>query len=178
MDKVSELIGLCLTFRHSMQLIDARFWGQSGYPAVLSQCPLLGAKRTSCHAQPMSAFRSKADIPSTSSTRRRHIKRSPDSKGLPGPRDLSTSAKDAGHSDTRTAPISVPNVTRRTMRARPPACCWLNDRRGVLDLRMEACAEPLGLGIGSPHHRSDHRGRCQNCRKSLHRELPPFTVRN
>jgi hypothetical protein len=44
---------------------------------------------------------------------------------------------------------------------------------------MEGCAEPLGLGIGGPDHRSDHhRGRCQNRRKSSHKELPPFTVRN
>ena len=33
------------------------------------------------------------------------------------------------------------------MRARSTACRRLNDRRGVLDLRMKACAEPLGLGI-------------------------------
>ena len=107
------------------------------------------------------------------------IKRGPGNKQLPGPRCLSTSAKDAGHSDTRTAPVSVPNVTRWTMRAGPPACCWLNDWRGVLDLRMEARAEPLGLGIGSPDHRSEHHcGRCQNRRKSNHKALPPFTVRN
>lgn len=107
------------------------------------------------------------------------IKRGPGNKQFPGPRCLSTSAKDAGHSDTRTAPVSVPNVTRWTMRAGPPACRWLNDRRSVLDLRMEARAEPLGLGIRSPDHRSEHHcGRCQNRRKSNHKELPPFTVRN
>ena len=65
------------------------------------------------------------------------------------------------------------------MRARSPARRRFNERRGVLDLRVKGCAEPLGLGIGSPYHRSDHhRGRCQNRRKSSHKELPPFTVRN
>jgi len=61
------------------------------------------------------------------------------------------------------------------MRARAPTCGWLSDRRGVLDLRMKASAEPLGLGVGRPDHRSEyHRGRCQNRRKSSHSELPPF----
>jgi hypothetical protein len=65
------------------------------------------------------------------------------------------------------------------MRARPPARRWFNDRRGILDLRMKACAEPLGLGVSSPDHRSEyHRGRRQNRRKSSHRDLPPFTVGN
>jgi hypothetical protein len=55
------------------------------------------------------------------------------------------------------------------MRARPPACRGFNDGRGVLDLRLKACAEPLGLGIGSADHRSEHHcGRCQNRRKSNH----------
>lgn len=61
------------------------------------------------------------------------------------------------------------------MRARAPARGWLNDRRGVLDLRMKTCAEPLGLGVGRPDHRPEyHRGRCQNRSKSSHSELPPF----
>jgi hypothetical protein len=55
------------------------------------------------------------------------------------------------------------------MRAGPPACRWLDDRRGVLDLRMNACAEPLCLSIGSPNRRSEyHPRRCENHRKSRH----------
>ena len=75
--------------------------------------------------------------------------------------------------------MAVPNVTRRTMRARAPACRRLSNRRGILDLRMKACAKPLGLGIGSPGHRSEYqRGRSQNRRKFSHGEFSPFAVRN
>jgi hypothetical protein len=55
------------------------------------------------------------------------------------------------------------------MRAGSPACRRLDDRRGVLDLRMNGRAKPLSLSIGSPDRQSEyHPHRCQNRRKSRH----------
>lgn len=74
-----------------------------------------------------------------------------------GPRCLKTSAKDANYSDTRVG-IYVRSKHNQADNARPCPGTRLayNDRRGVLDLRMKACAEPLGLGVGRPHHRPEY----------------------